>query len=331
MPEYTYNDFLENLDAAGRRVAEALYGHIAANHGAYQAYGILPKDKTKKEWSLHFRKHPKHGKPLCSLFADNGVLSIRFLFYSEMVHELLLRQEEFGEQIRAGIVQACRCSHCGCHGDIFFCWLQHHYCINGELLYSCNTAWYTIENISEGSLSDSDLADLRCLADLQAKHMTHSARESRGAGYGEGNVLRCGNPELVTLEYTALDIDVFDPADYADTKRLEKYSSEYHFTPMGAHNGLWCYLDEQVLCGTPNERYALAAIPGGQYAGIAVSDPFAFSAVRAWDYLCLWARKNSKTIRPIDLGGVKTPQLVRFFKQEGAQLMGMYVLITEEA
>jgi len=165
MPEYSCTDFLESLDNTGKRIAEAMQSHIAKNHAEYNPYGILPKNKTKKEWSLHFRKHPKHGKPLCSLFSNDGTLSIRFMFYSEMAHEVLLRQDEFEEQVRTGLLRACGCHGCGDHGDKKFCWCQHHYYINNKLRYSCNTVWYTIENITEGQFSDRDIKDLLYLCD----------------------------------------------------------------------------------------------------------------------------------------------------------------------
>jgi len=79
MQVYSYTDFLKTLDDAGKRIAEVMQNHITKNHTGYNAYGIAPKNKTKKEWSLHFRKSPKHGKPLCSLFSDNGILSVRFM------------------------------------------------------------------------------------------------------------------------------------------------------------------------------------------------------------------------------------------------------------
>ena len=325
MPEYTYHDFLETLNSAGRSVAEALQNHIAESHAEYKAYGILPKDKTKKEWSLHFRKYPKHGKPLCSLFSNEGVLSIRFMFYSSMAHEVLLRQEEFGEQVRAGILQACRCKGCGDHGDKEHCWCQRHYYINDKLCYSCNTVWYTIESITEGRLSDRDIEDVLYLSDLQSKHMLHSAKESRGAMHEEENRLRCGEVEIVKLEKAALGIDVFDPADHADVKRLDKYTSEYNLTPMGENSGLWFYFDERAACGKPNEGYLITTMPDGKYAMITIAKPFAFSVIRAWDYICLWLRKNNMTVNPVDIGGVKTPMFVKLFKQGGNQFAEIYV------
>ena len=327
MPVYVYTDFLETLDDAGRRVAEAMHRHIAKNHTEYKTHGVLPKNQTKTEWSLHFRKHPKHGKPLCSLFSNNGALSVRFMFYSTMVHEALLKLEEFGEQVRTGILRACRCSGCGHHGDKQFCWCQHHYYINNKLRYSCNTAWYTIDNIMEGQLSDRDIEDFLYLSDLQSKHMSRNIRESRGASHETENALCCGDIKIVKLEPTALDVDIFDPTDHADNKKLDRYTKNYSFTPMGTHNGLWFYFDENAACGTPNEDDLFTTIPDGHYAMITVSDPFTFSAIRTWDYICLWARKNNVAVDSVDIGEMRTPMLVKFLKQKGNQCMEMYVPI----
>jgi len=94
---------------------------------------------------------------------------------------------------------------------------------------------------------------------------------------------------------------------------------------MGADGGLWFYWDEQAVCGTPGDAYRFTTIPDGVYALMTVSDPFAFSAARAWDILCLWTRKNGFTIVPADLGGAQTPMLCRFYKQEKRQMMEIAV------
>lgn len=329
MQAYTYHDFLNTLDDTGRGVTEAIYQHITQNHPEYQPYGILPGDKAKKEWSLHFRKSPKHGKPLCSLFSSDGALSVRFIFYSPMANEVLLRQNEFGEKIRTEILRACACRGCGYFGDKEFCWCQHHYYINSKLLYSCNCAWFTVDNIKEGDLSENDIRDLLYLSDLQSKHMSKNAKESRGANYDEENLLRSGAISVIKLKRAELDIDVFDPADYADIKRLDQYAMNYHFTPMGASNGLWYYFDDKAVCGMPIEDYKFTIIPEGNYAKITVSNPFTFSAVRAWDYICLWMRKKNMLVNSVDIGGLKTHTLVKFFKQGANQMMEMYVPVKD--
>ena len=327
MAEYTYADFLATLDGAGQRVAEALKNHMAQNYAEYSAHGVLPKSSAKEEWSLHFRKHPKHGKPICSLFSSHGMLSIRFMFYAEMVHEVLLRLAQFGEPVRAGLSQACRCTGCGAHGDKRFCFCQHHFFIKHQLRISCNTAWFTIDDITDGRLSGRDIGDLLHLCDLQSTHMSHSARESRGAMHEEENQRHFSAPQIVSLAETALDIDTFNPADDADAKRLDKYAGEYSLTPMGAGDGLWYYLDEKAVCGTPDEGYNFTVLPAGRYAVTTVSNPFTFSAVRTWDFLCLWMRKNGMTVTSVDIGGAQTPMLARFFKRENNQCMEMLVPI----
>jgi len=330
MQEYTYTDFIDALNDTGKRIAEAIHGHIAESYPEYKPYGILPKNRDKKEWSLFFRKHPKHGKPLCALFSNDGALSIRCTFFSPMMHKLLLRQEEFGKNIRAEILRAGSCGQCGRFGDKQFCWVQHHFFVNEKLSWMCGGAWFEINDIEEGDLSDNDLNDFLHLIDIQSKHMAHSARETQGAGYNEENLLRCGEVSDVKLERTELDIDVFDPADYTDIKRLDKYARAYNLTPMGESNGLWFYLDERAICGTPDEGYRFTAVPEGAYANIKVSDPFTFSAIRAWDYVCLWIRRNEMSIASADIGGTKTPMLVKFYRQGEKQFMDIYVQIKND-
>lgn len=329
MQEYTYQEFMENAGIAGRRVVEAIHRHITQKHPQFKPYGILPKDKTRKEWSLHFRKHPQHGKPLCSLFINNGTLSIRLIFDSPMTHEVLLRLDEFGDQVRAGLLLACRCRGCGSFGDREFCWCQHHYYVNDELLYGCNTTWYSIDNIAEGELSGADMADLLYLCDLQSRHMTQDSKGSRGAGYADENCARCGSPLVVKLNRMDLSVDHFAHAEYTDVQRLDRYAEKYHLTPMGVNDGVWLYFDDRAVCGTPGEGCAIAAIPECCCAMVTVSNPFSFSVVRIWDYLCLWTRRRQLTITSADMGGIKTPMFVKFFRQEETQYMQMYVTMRD--
>jgi len=159
--------------------------------------------------------------------------------------------------------------------------------------------------------------------------MTHSTRESRGERHEEENLSRCDNVEVVKLEKTILDIDDFDSADYADIKRLDRYTNEYNLTPMGENGGVWFYFDEQAVCGTPAEGYIFTTIPDGYYAMVTIANPFVFSVVRTWDYICLWTRKNNRAINPIDIGGNRTPMLVKFFKNCGNQFMQMYLPVRD--
>lgn len=330
MKEYVYTDFLDSLNDTGRLITEALYEHIAEKHPIYKPYGILPKNKDKNEWSLYFRRHPKHGKPICALFSKDGSLSIRFMFFSPMVHELLLRQDEFGENIRERILKASRCKHCGYYGDKQICWCQHHFFVRERLIWMCNSVWLEINDIGERDLDDNDINDLLYLIDLNSKHMAHSAKETRGAGWGEENLLRCGNVVSINLKHEELDIDDFSLDDYADIKRLDKYAHIYNLTPMGANGGLWFYFDDKAACGTPNDGYSFTSIPKGSYAMITVSNPFAFSAIRAWDYICLWVKKNKLSVTSADIGGINTSMLIKFYKQGADQFMEMYVPIVKE-
>lgn len=323
--EYSHSDFLNSLNGTGQIITEALHRYISEKHPVYKPYGILPKNKDKKEWSLYYRKHPKHGKPLCALFSKDGLLSIRCTFFSPMVHELLLRQNEFGENIRAKILKSSRCNHCGYYGDKLFCWLQHHFYVNERLSFMCNCAWFEINDIAEGTLNDNDLNDLLHLLEIFSKHMVQSANESRGSNYDKENILRCGNVVSVNLNQLILDIDDFYQEDYVDTKKLYKYTNTYNLTPMGANGGLWFYFDDNAICGKPNDGYCFTKVPEGCYAMVTVSNPFKFSVIRAWDYICLWVRKNNMSVTSVDIGDLKSFLFIKFYKEGTNQLMEVYV------
>ena len=323
--EYTYSDFITALNDTGQLITEALNKHIAKNHTLYKPYGIVPKNKTKKEWSLHFRKQPKYGKPLVSLFSNRGVLSIRCMFFSPMMHELLLRQDEFGENIRAEILRTSRCTHCGYHGDKQFCGCQHHFYINNRLSWMCNSAWFSLNNISEGDLNENDINDLLYLLDIQSKHMARNTKETRDAHFDMENLLGCGSVTIMNLDLTKLDVDDFNPADYADIKKLEKYAKSYNLTPMGSKDGLWFCFDIKAVCGTSNDGYCFTTVPAGCYATVTTSNAFASSVIRVWDHICLWIRKNKLSVTSVDIGGKNTPMLIRFYKQGALQFAEMYV------
>jgi hypothetical protein len=193
----------------------------------------------------------------------------------------------------------------------------------------CNCAWFEINDIAEGDLDDNDINDLLYLLDLHSKHITHSVKETRGNNHDKENLMRCGNVAIINFKHEKLDIDDFSPADYADVKRLDTYAKIYNFTPMGENDGLWYYFDDKAVCGMPNEGYAFTTIPEGSYAMITISNPFTFSAVRAWDYICLRIRKNNMKITPADIGGIKAHTLVKFFKQGKNQFMEMYVPVKD--
>jgi len=151
--------------------------------------------------------------------------------------------------------------------------------------------------VAEDMLSNKDVEDLLCLCDLQSKHMSRNIRESHNAMHEEENLLRCGDVGHVRLERTVLNSNGFDSADYADAKRLDKYADEYNLSLMGADNGLWFYFDEKAVCGEPCKEYLFTTVSSGQYAAVTVANPFTFSVIRIWDYICLWMRKNSVTMK----------------------------------
>jgi hypothetical protein len=234
MQEYTYSDFLNTLDDTGRYVVEAVHDHIAGRYPEYKPFDIRPNNKALNEWTLNFRKKPKVGKALCSLYSSDGRLSMRVVFLGFMKNEALLRQDEFGNAVRRYITSDL-CERCRAVCDYEY---RQYYCAKGQLIASskpgCAKQEYSTEYAEIDNISKDDIGDILHLIDLQLKHMTQDPRDIRGSGYLETSRKRCGEVEIITLEKTELDIDEFDKSDYvnSDTKKLDRYAAVYYLTPM---------------------------------------------------------------------------------------------------
>ncbi|MCL2488286.1 MAG: hypothetical protein FWE80_06340, partial [Oscillospiraceae bacterium] len=109
MRDYTYDDFFNTLDKTAQAILTAINEHIAFHYSEYKPFDIKPLDKSEKEWKIHYRKKPKIGKALCSVYAKDGKLSVRVCLLSSMTHEFLLRQHEFSEKIRNTILKQVVC------------------------------------------------------------------------------------------------------------------------------------------------------------------------------------------------------------------------------
>lgn len=327
MQEYTLADFLATLDETGRSVAEAIHNHIDSHYPEYKPFDIRPNNKTLNEWTLNFRKKPKVGKALCTLYSNDSKLSMRVVFLGFMDLELLLRQNEFNEKIRRFMLLDI-CKKCKSKCDYEY---RKYFYVHGRLIASsrpyCASKEYTTEYAEINDISKDDINDILHLIDLQTKHMTQDPREIRGSGYLETSRKRCGEIETISLDRTELDIDNFEQSDYADPKKLDKYASIYHLTPMGEHDGLWYYHDDIAVCGEKGDDYCHTTVPEGRYASVTINDPFTFSAWRVWSYIAKWVYENNTDIHPVNLGGTSAPYFVRFYRQDGSQYMSVYVPI----
>lgn len=331
MQAYGFSDFLAALDDTGRHAAEALHQHILQEHPAYRPFDIKPVNKTRREWKLNFRKKPAVGKALCTLYAIDGALSMRVVFLGFMHNEVLLRLGEFGEKTRRYLLQdICKSCKSGCEYE----WRQHYY-VHDQFVASARPDCASKEYITEYPLiqdiAEDDIADLLRLIDLQARHMTQDPRDIRGNGYAETNRRRCGDVSVITLERMDLSLDDFAVSDYADPKKLDRYTVVYHLTPMGARDGLWFYQDDRAICGAGGEAYAHTAVPGGSYATVTVTDPMTFSAWRTWNHVAEWMRRKQMVVRRTRLGGVDVPCFVRLYRQDGAEHMTVYVPVEPAA
>jgi predicted transcriptional regulator YdeE len=323
MPEYTYTDFSSALDETGRCIVEAVNDYITKCYPEYKPYDI--RSNNSGEWMLNYRKKPKVGKALCSLYSTNSQLSMRVVFLGFMKNELLLRQHEFGEIVQRYIL----CDICKkCKANCTYEYRQYYYA-NGQFIASsiphCINQEYTTEYAEISNVTKDDINDILKLIDLQSKYMAQDPRDTRGGGYMEENRKRCGDVEIVSFEKTKLDIDDFEKSEYANTKKLDKYTAVYYLTPMGEHEGLWYYHDCKSICEKEPDEYCNTVIPEGQYATVTINDPFSFSARRVWDYVAKWLWENNKSIRSVSLSGENVPYFVRFYHQDNNEYMTMYV------
>lgn len=332
MREYTFDDFLNTLDDTGRSVALAVSGYIFGNYSEYKPFDIRPMSKTLSEWALNFRKKPKVGKAFCSFYSKDGKLYVQIIPLGFMEHELLLRQNEFSKKIRRSILTTfCR----KCRDDCDYQFRQYYY-LNG-LLHATAIPWCKSNGLSAddagyygygaiGGLAVDDADDLLRLLDMMSKYMTKDSKEIRGNDYLAMSAERCGEIKIIDFEQIELDVDNFAPAEYADPKRLEKYASLYHLTPMGTHGGgFWHYHDDRAVCGKYGNEYAYAVVPGGRYASVTVAAPFSFSAWRSWNYIAKWLYESNINIRPINFGEVCVPFFAKFYRHDGIEYMTVYV------
>ncbi len=319
MIEFNFDSFLATLCDNDRMIAQAIDEHIRQCCPEYKPFDIKPKSKQGNEWVANYRKKPKVGKPICNFFSIDNKLKLQLVFLTSIVHEFLLRQNEFGEKVRSVVLRSFICK--GCNGSKCV-WKQYFY-IN-KVVMTCPYPYILIEDMTE-----EDLHDLKLLIDMQSRHMTQNQRDIKGNSYAEITAKRCGEVDVVTLEAIGLSIDAAGVSLYTKkAERLSKYAQLYDVVPMGIYEGIWYYQSDESACGVDcSEReYCFKQIPTGRYATVTISDPLSFSLKRPWNYICDWARKNKEAIASVPLyDDVCTVCFVKFYKAPDGEYMTMYV------
>ena len=347
--EYIYSDFLATLDSTGRQIAEAINEHIALCYPEYKPFDIRPENKSANEWMLNFRKRPGVGQAFCTLYSIRGKFLWRIISND---HELHLRKYEFGDKIRPFImIDFCRKCTPGCN----YQWRQYYYFdekLQATVRPECPSVtkyatMYGGYGLMEG-LGGSNIEDILHLIDLKAKYAAKpkDPRNICGSDYAKTNKERCGDVEITALDERNLDIDDFVKADYTDVKKIDRYAASFSLTPMGVspmgvslmgvspmgvspvgvNGGLWYFCDDAAVCGERCDDYAYTVIPKGRYAFVTVTEPFNFSARRAWNYTAKWIYDNGINIRPAaNLTGKSVPCYIKFYRQNGENYMSVYV------
>jgi predicted transcriptional regulator YdeE len=161
--------------------------------------------------------------------------------------------------------------------------------------------------------------------------MVQDKKEIKGGTYAEINLQRCKEVQSISIGKTILDIDLFQIKDYVKKQsQLEKYVKLYNLVPMGENKGLWYYLSNDSICGRDCEKneYAQNEIPKGKYAVVVIDDPFIFSLIRVWNYICKWILDKNEKINGLTLSNSEnTACFVRFFMENLKEFMAVYVPI----
>jgi hypothetical protein len=353
--EYTRSDFYAALDENSRVVLTETEDYVAQHYPEYRPFDYKPVDKTKTEWSFAYRKRPKTGKALCAAYASGGKLALRFSMLSSMVHEFLLRQDEFTRKTQKTALgqMVCAVNHnCRSYGGNTPCEFRQHYWINHRIIRACPYPWVRFDDVGTD-----DLPDIKRVIDMQMKHMKQDPRDGKGAGYAEGTAARCGEVQVCPLENITLEMNAYMEKDYLKThvknpSRLEKYAGLYRLVFIGEGDGLWFFDSDESIRGmnggkegytrhgTDNEKngraphgmnnekngYTPAEVPPGMYAAVIVANPLTFSFTRARNYIFKWTRDNNKSIREVKpANGENTVCFARFYMKDGQEFMKVYI------
>ncbi|GHU38329.1 hypothetical protein FACS1894105_12090 [Clostridia bacterium] len=317
----TYSNFISSLDGDGQAVAEGIDTFISENYPEYKPVDIRKNSKSG-EWTVNYRKKPKVGKAICTLESLDGKLRIRFCFLSSAVHEFLLKQGEFSNNIRKQVLKQVICSvksSCHSYGGNTPCPYQQYFLVNHRLIIACPYPWVYLD-----SLTAENADDIRLLVRLQINNMKQDAKDIKGGTYADENKAKCGEVKLISFEETILDIDEYQLSDYiTNPARVEKYAVLYNLVPLGGHDGAWfCQNDAAILEKDSDAgAYSLQTIPQGLYATVTVSNPMTFSANRVWNYICKWVKQEELSIAELS----DTVCFARFYTAYGTEYMDMLV------
>jgi hypothetical protein len=205
MKEYTYNDFFNTLDKTGQNILSGINEHIAFHYSAYRPFDIKPLDKPEKEWRIHYRKKPKTGKAICSVYSRESNLSVQVCLLSSMTHEFLLRQNEFSGKTRNNVLKQLICmvnKSCRSYGGNNICPWGQSYWVNKRMIRTCHYPWIYFENCDEN-----DIADIKLFMDIQSKHMVQDPKEIKGGTYTEENIKRCGEVFKFNIDFYCYQIN----------------------------------------------------------------------------------------------------------------------------
>lgn len=329
MKEYTYNDFFNTLDKTAQIILTAINEHITLHYSEYKAFDIKPLEKSEKEWRIHYRRKPKVGKAICSIYSRESKLTVQVCLLSSMTHEFLLRQHEFSDKIKSNVLRQAICvvnKSCRNYGGNNICQYRQYFWANNHLITTCPYPWISFDNCNEN-----DIADIKLFIDIQAKHMVQNSKDIKGGAYAEDNIQRCKEVRLITLDDIYLDIDAFEVSNHVKKiERLDKYTRLYSFVPMGERDGLWFYLSDEAVCGIDREKneYSHNEIFKGRYAMVVIEEPFTFSLNRVWNYICRWIQDNKAAVNGLILNNHEnTSCLARFFKEDLKEFMAVYIPI----
>jgi len=330
MMEYTYNEFFSAVNKNGQSILSAINEHIISHYSEYKPFDIKPLDKSEKEWRIHYRKKPKTGKPICTVYSKEGKLSVQVCLLPSMLHEFLVRQNEFSDRIKNNVLKQAICAvskSCRNYGGNNVCAWRQFYWVNKRLVTACPYPWIYFDNCEEN-----DVSDIKLFLDIQAKHMVQNSKEIKGSKYAEENIQRCGEVRSIILDDINLDINELKTSNHVNKNQLlEKYTGLYNLVPMGEKDGLWFYFSDKAVCGLSrdkNERLQNTIIKG-RYAKVIIESPFTFSLNRVWNYMCEWLQSSKETVKGCIISdNENTACFTRLFTEDSKDFMAVYIPIS---